>query len=368
MECWRRLLFSSPNRGAPNQKTLSGNPLEFTASSTTVNSCQISFAPMQEGSGYPLPSNIRPITGFSSLAIAAADRTYNFNLNSTCYGGTFDVFSGKVTETWTSFVIDGNTEIDGYYNKSLGVVRIAVPRPLVAYTDASADPEIISDQLRTISQNAKWDTRYFNNFVTAGTDYYGTSDKIYVGKYAWINKEPDEIRRLAAANPITIVYKTSYPATRNIIGADISLAYGTCRMESTPGTSITASVSINEQNAYDGIPVLIDNAKFRNTDSNGTIDDIVEDSRYIIAGWFDTGTTGKKTYSWLIEGEGYVRVFDDKSGVSTAYFSSHEGIARWTQTIATTGRYVAFCMRRDKANTAYMKNGDLYLFKGKDVS
>ena len=77
------------------------SPLYLSRLSTTI-------VPQQSGSGDPSPSNVRPITGFSSANIYVSPTTsvgdattYNVSFGSagTVYGGTLDVISGQLTVT-----------------------------------------------------------------------------------------------------------------------------------------------------------------------------------------------------------------------------------------------------------------------------
>lgn len=73
-----------------------------------VKSLSTDIVPQQSGSGDPSPTNIRPITGFSSANIYVSPTTsvgdattYNVSFGSagTVYGGTLDVVSGQLTVT-----------------------------------------------------------------------------------------------------------------------------------------------------------------------------------------------------------------------------------------------------------------------------
>lgn len=55
-------------------KTLSGNPISWEASDTEYLFPSISLAPKQAGSGDPSPENVRPISGYDSLAVNVRGR------------------------------------------------------------------------------------------------------------------------------------------------------------------------------------------------------------------------------------------------------------------------------------------------------
>ena len=68
-----------------------------------LESCVIAFEPKQSGSGTPSPSNVRPITGHSSVEVTVSDKNaivveyIIVNLGGTYYGGRLDVVSGVLT-------------------------------------------------------------------------------------------------------------------------------------------------------------------------------------------------------------------------------------------------------------------------------
>lgn len=65
-----------------------------------IERLQVTFAPVQSGSGTPSPSNVRPISGWSSVPVSIGSDTFTASLGSTYYGGTVDLVSGTMTVTW----------------------------------------------------------------------------------------------------------------------------------------------------------------------------------------------------------------------------------------------------------------------------
>ena len=86
-------------------KTATGNPITLT-DAVAGNAIEVSaeIVASQSGSGTPSPTNIRPISGFSSVTITREDAqghtaTVTVSLGSTVYGGSLDLTSGELTIT-----------------------------------------------------------------------------------------------------------------------------------------------------------------------------------------------------------------------------------------------------------------------------
>lgn len=74
-------------------------------SANPLKSLVVDINPVQAGSGTPSPSNIRPISGWSSVEVTVADdttdptteETYEITLGQTVYGGKLNVTTGELT-------------------------------------------------------------------------------------------------------------------------------------------------------------------------------------------------------------------------------------------------------------------------------
>ena len=86
-------------------KTATGNPITLTdAIAGNAIEASAEIVASQSGSGTPSPTNVRPISGFSSVTITREDAqgqtaTVTVSLGSTVYGGTLDLTSGELTVT-----------------------------------------------------------------------------------------------------------------------------------------------------------------------------------------------------------------------------------------------------------------------------
>ena len=74
----------------------------------------VDINPVQEGSGDPSPSNVRPISGWNSINVYISPttspedgRTIPIDLQQTVFGGVLDVVNGKLTITHYSRIFDG---------------------------------------------------------------------------------------------------------------------------------------------------------------------------------------------------------------------------------------------------------------------
>lgn len=127
-----------------------------------------------------------------------------------------------------------------------------------------------------------------------------------------------------------------------------------------------------------GIPVLINNAGFRNR--NGVATDYNNDPAFFIAGWFDTGSPDSKsitlatTSHYLSDGgAASFRLYDTK-GMNTNsvdYWGVTDTSAQ-TKTVTTAGRYILISICKADAANMYMyytvDGVNHYLFKGSNVT
>ena len=88
--------------------TIVNNPAVFNTSlELPIVECSTSFMAIQEGSGDPSPSNVRPIHGFSEVNVTANEIVHNIQLGQDVYGAEVDVVNGVAHCTHGLFVFDG---------------------------------------------------------------------------------------------------------------------------------------------------------------------------------------------------------------------------------------------------------------------
>ena len=88
-------------------RTVTGNPVQVNSGSTqSLYNVVANIVLEQSGSGTPSPSNIRPISGFSSVILTINDyadvtqSTYTIDLGETVYGGNLSLEDGTLTVTY----------------------------------------------------------------------------------------------------------------------------------------------------------------------------------------------------------------------------------------------------------------------------
>jgi hypothetical protein len=123
-----------------------------------------------------------------------------------------------------------------------------------------------------------------------------------------------------------------------------------------------------------GLPVLIDNAIL--SGSNNKWNQRVEPSdAYFVTGWFDTGATGKKSYTFPYQpangdGDGYyrLRLYDDPTELSVDYWGVN-GTVGQLRTFTSLGRYIIVTVYKATAADFYIYNNtnNRYVCKGKNV-
>ena len=104
----------------------SGNPIELDLKGVLpyeVTALTITLLPIQSGTGYPSPSNVRPITGRDSVTLTVNGDDIETTFENTVYSGTLDLITGKLTIdkeiidfadiTWSYFTSGANPVFTG---------------------------------------------------------------------------------------------------------------------------------------------------------------------------------------------------------------------------------------------------------------
>lgn len=117
-----------------------------------------------------------------------------------------------------------------------------------------------------------------------------------------------------------------------------------------------------------GIPVYLNNARFRKR--KGTAEDFTVDPDWFITGWYDSGSTTKKPYTYYIDTsnqDAALRPFNDITATSVDWWATSYHQEQSVITYQITGRYILFSVYKPAAYKTYLMQGDQYLFKGKGV-
>lgn len=75
------------------------DPGTIDAAVPKIERLAVTFLPIQSGSGDPSPTNVRTITGWTSISASIGANTFTTALGGTYYGGTVDLVSGTLTVT-----------------------------------------------------------------------------------------------------------------------------------------------------------------------------------------------------------------------------------------------------------------------------
>jgi hypothetical protein len=152
-------------------------------------------------------------------------------------------------------------------------------------------------------------------------------------------------------------------------GEDITLTGNLVAFDDGDGNVTISMDDSLTPGTYFGIPVLIDNARLPKR--NGAVSDIVSDPDWLIAGWFDTGDTTKKSYEFHVasnqNADASMRPFDDKEADSVDWWAASWNKAADVSTVQSVGRYVLFSVYKPEAYKTFLKVNDAYIFKGSGV-
>lgn len=93
-------------RSAPHIETASGSIAHFeTDIAAPIKGAKISFSPIQEGSGTPSPTNVKPISGFTNLSLYhSGENLYVPNSNNKGYISKSGVITVDETSTYTDLI------------------------------------------------------------------------------------------------------------------------------------------------------------------------------------------------------------------------------------------------------------------------
>ena len=96
-----------PNRGQIVEVSVEGPAVSFeTNVEAPLVSLEAQIVALQEGSGTPSPSNVRPISGFSKITIHHNSNEVEIQLGQTVYGGRLNVTTGELTITHKGIIVE----------------------------------------------------------------------------------------------------------------------------------------------------------------------------------------------------------------------------------------------------------------------
>ena len=104
---WWLKRLSGGGGGEPVYKTISGNPVTFSAVAAPLQQLRVDFSPVQAGSGDPSTTNIRPISGWTGLTATVNGSAVPVSWETeagTVYGGYVDLVSGELVAEWEAII------------------------------------------------------------------------------------------------------------------------------------------------------------------------------------------------------------------------------------------------------------------------
>ena len=128
IEARRRILLNTPHL-----ESVSGNVASFqTDLRGKLKECKVYFSPVQEGTGEPSPSNVRPINGWSGLVLkeSGTDSSSPSEIPiswvdiGTKYGGNVDLVSGEMIITYEYIRLDAETLCNEFRVQSSGLYTV----------------------------------------------------------------------------------------------------------------------------------------------------------------------------------------------------------------------------------------------------
>lgn len=279
-------------------KTATGNPITLT-DAVAGNALEVSaeIVASQSGSGTPSPTNIRPISGFSSIIITREDAqghtaTVTVALGQTVCGGTLDLTSGELTVTHAYKQI--NKAGSSFYQEKVGTNATLFAWDMgnayhgVTHGDAVV-PDIISNYLPKTSAGGIW-----------STDASGITTK-NDGTRIWLRIQgcttASEIETYTNNNALYACWELETPVTTTLTAAQLALVKGQNTLTCNSGNmEITYKAS-----GLDALKERVDDLEDAVADLET---DMASKAEKTTIGTVESGTTASQAYA---VGEHFIR-------------------------------------------------------------
>lgn len=213
----RRLIADQPHKATANGG-------QILIAEPKIERLAVTFAYTQAGSGNASPSNVRPITGHSTIPVAVGSQTKSIALGGTYYGGTVDLVNGTLTET-----------VHGIPGDSLETIRLDnyTATIVIAFFDIvtnghpSYSSGLISNRFSTaISSGNVGRLARANNavyFVMPRGDFTGTPDA-------------SAVKQWLVDHPTVFVYSPAQPITHQLTPQSVNALRGMQNVTSSAGS------------------------------------------------------------------------------------------------------------------------------------
>lgn len=206
MTRWQGMVMS-----APHKATASGNNLSLAIAAPKIERLVVNIQPVQSGSGTPSPSNVRPISGHSTVNVTIGADSRTMTLGGTYYGGTLDMLTGVLTVTYGAMTVGSATAINGNTAGDFLYINMGNTLPFKHSTTAP-HPIAYCDKLEIVT------TRPRTRTTTGLGEYDGGTYYSYI--YVWdiaktITTATTKAKAIAALREIapTWVFEIQNPQT-----------------------------------------------------------------------------------------------------------------------------------------------------------
>lgn len=197
--------------------TVEGASVSFSdgADGIPMEECEVTIIPIQTGSGTPSPSNVRPISGHSSITVTVASTSggsgddTTVSLGRTVYGGTLDVTTGELKVTHGFKTYTGDSSENWIYTSSLNRVYINIADTIRPSTYAEIQSNILHYSLPQEDYGSYLNDQgnlivYAPSTITSASDWK-----------TWLT-----------SNNIEVVYELATPQTFNLTKAQVKTLLG----------------------------------------------------------------------------------------------------------------------------------------------
>ena len=215
---------------APRTEVAVGHRLQYLDASGPVASFEtnivaplkkllVTMLPIQEGSGNPMPDNIRPISGRDEINIYleseyddTADPAATIQLGQTVYGGTLDVTTGKLTVMSVYALLN---DPDKWIEYTGSVARYQ-------YTKRYSDRKLGS---RSIVQSSAFPV--FHPSLPLSIGWLNYTNSPFIGIVDSNNTlSLEDLKTLAGNNSISVVYELEEPVEIDLTPQQITALIG----------------------------------------------------------------------------------------------------------------------------------------------
>lgn len=265
-----------------------------TDSSVPLASLVADITAYQSGSGDPSPSNVRPITGYSSVKIWRTGKNL-VDFPRMCEGGSISYNSVRLTASYSDGVLTGVVQNNGSYTRDITVTmatanQIVLPKDFSGYLTMSFNHEgmrpnssnILRAQLRYANNTTSFGNTAYNStrYVMSSPSFSWAAGRTISGLYLAATYSAsasigDVIKfqnlqvEYAESNPTATDYEAasittypiSFPDGMTVYGGYVDVLHGTLTVTHAAlklGASTVFSASSSGQNRYycDGVGSL----------------------------------------------------------------------------------------------------------------